>query len=303
MNKIPCLLILLYLVANLPAQHQSHRFCYPLNIGDYWEYRREEIGGFVSTETREVIGDTIMPGGEVYQVIRKVAFGDTTLVWQRMSDSLRVFQWLPFDPKESLLFELEIKEGDSWTFPLFNSTYDSAFSLVLELGDTTLWSNTYKFAYIETFTLPDSTPLGFGTTHLLVDSIGIFSEGFEGGKLELQGAIINDKQYGTITSLRSDTHDFVEQSLSLSVNYPNPFNSSTTIEYELPFPAQVRISIFNVLGEKIKILLDGFEASGTHRVHWNGYDRSGLLVSSGLYFYVIEVNGVVRSQNTMVFLK
>jgi hypothetical protein len=68
-------------------------------------------------------------------------------------------------------------------------------------------------------------------------------------------------------------------------NYPNPFNPSTTIEYELGEEGPISIEIYNVKGQKIKTLVDGFKVAGTHRVVWDGRDGYGRRVASGIYQY------------------
>jgi len=297
------ILILLYLTIHIAgtlwAQEENHVFHYPLNIGDVWEYRRSP--GFLVT--REVIGDTMLANGKTYRVLKEVAPEGTSTFFQRVSDSSEVFQFNQLKPNEFLRFKLDIKKGDSWTFKLFGSPSDSAFSEVFQLADTTVFSSKFKFAQIESFTLPDSLPLGFGRICILVDSIGIFFEGFEAGRDELQGAIIDGRQFGVITSVHPVEDGLIEKNDSFFNNYPNPFNNSTTIEYRLSQSARVRISIFNVLGERVRLLTDSFQTPGMQRVNWFGNNESGRLVSSGIYFYAIKINGTVTTRKSILFLK
>ncbi|MBN2357556.1 T9SS type A sorting domain-containing protein [candidate division KSB1 bacterium] len=73
---------------------------------------------------------------------------------------------------------------------------------------------------------------------------------------------------------------------SLYQNYPNPFNSATTIVYELEQPAHVLLTIFNIRGEQIAILVDENQQSGVHRIQWNGSNHA-----SGMYFYCLKAGG------------
>lgn len=73
--------------------------------------------------------------------------------------------------------------------------------------------------------------------------------------------------------------------LSLSQNYPNPFNPRTSIRYALPQDAQVRLTIYNLLGQKITTLVDEQQSAGYRTVWWDGKDANGDDVSSGVYFY------------------
>ena len=80
-------------------------------------------------------------------------------------------------------------------------------------------------------------------------------------------------------------------SFGLKQNVPNPFNPETTIRFELPGPTEVRLTIYNTLGQVVRNLVIGPQAAGTHSVRWDGRDNPGNLVSSGLYFYTLETDG------------
>ena len=73
-------------------------------------------------------------------------------------------------------------------------------------------------------------------------------------------------------------------------NYPNPFNSQTSIEYYLPQSGQVKIEIYNVLGQKIKTFINYSQKSGIHQVIWDGRNENNIAVSSGVYIYNLTVD-------------
>ncbi len=74
------------------------------------------------------------------------------------------------------------------------------------------------------------------------------------------------------------------------LNYPNPFNPSTTIEFSIQNDSQIELSVFNIKGQKIKTLAQNEFTRGNHSIIWNGDDESGKSVSSGIYFYKLIVN-------------
>ena len=74
----------------------------------------------------------------------------------------------------------------------------------------------------------------------------------------------------------------------LAQNYPNPFNPTTTIEYALPKASHVTLTIYNMLGQKVKTLVNGMMQPGKHQVVWNATNEAGAKVSSGIYFYRLE---------------
>jgi len=71
-------------------------------------------------------------------------------------------------------------------------------------------------------------------------------------------------------------------------NYPNPFNPTTNIEFTLPTAQQVQLTVYNLKGQKIRTLVDEIYPAGKNTVVWNGKDKAGQEVSSGVYFYKLE---------------
>jgi len=81
-------------------------------------------------------------------------------------------------------------------------------------------------------------------------------------------------------------------------NFPNPFNKSTTIKYTIGKKGHVKLSIFNVHGDLIKVLLDTEQNGGTYTIPWNASD-----FSSGTYFYQVELNGRPLGGKKAIYLK
>lgn len=92
------------------------------------------------------------------------------------------------------------------------------------------------------------------------------------------------------------------KSFVLEQNYPNPFNASTTIYYSLLNKTNVQLEIFNVTGQRVKILINQERPAGSHQVAWDGTDASGNPVSSGIYIYRYTANGHVEAKK-MIFVK
>ena len=83
----------------------------------------------------------------------------------------------------------------------------------------------------------------------------------------------------------------------LSQNYPNPFNPVTTIEFGIPEKGNIRLSMLNILGEEIKVLLNEEKEVGYHSVDFNGSD-----LPSGVYFYQLKAGSFVETKK-MVLLR
>ncbi|NIV95765.1 T9SS type A sorting domain-containing protein [candidate division KSB1 bacterium] len=88
----------------------------------------------------------------------------------------------------------------------------------------------------------------------------------------------------------------------LSQNFPNPFNPRTEIRYELPEDRHVNLTVYNVVGQKIKTLVDEVKAAGAHSVTWDGTDERGQPVPSGVYLYRFDA-GVVSGTKKMILVR
>lgn len=82
--------------------------------------------------------------------------------------------------------------------------------------------------------------------------------------------------------------------VDLRQNYPNPFNPTTIIGFRVPGDCRVKIEIFNVLGEKVRTLIDNLVATGNYNIVWDGTDANGMVVAAGVYFYRLETSGPTK---------
>jgi len=105
------------------------------------------------------------------------------------------------------------------------------------------------------------------------------------------------KKFGTPTSgLRID-EEIVSRSFSLSQNYRNPFNPSTTIEFDLPKSSEVTLKVFNILGEEVATLVSDRLSAGSYSYEWNASN-----LASGVYLYRLEAEGFVQTRK-MILMK
>jgi hypothetical protein len=98
----------------------------------------------------------------------------------------------------------------------------------------------------------------------------------------------------------------------LAQNYPNPFNPTTTIRYDLPFNSNVKLEVFDIQGRIVTTLVDGKLSAGFRTVHWDGANRQGAEIASGVYFYRLKADatqtglgkkGKYEKTHKMVMLK
>jgi hypothetical protein len=115
---------------------------------------------------------------------------------------------------------------------------------------------------------------------------------FNGNESEVTGD-------GTLTAVGEDA---VPTDFALHQNVPNPFNPTTAIRFDLPEASHVTLQVFSVKGELVTTLVSETMTAGAKEVRWNGTDRQGRSVSSGVYFYRIETTGLTQTRK-MVLLR
>jgi hypothetical protein len=101
-----------------------------------------------------------------------------------------------------------------------------------------------------------------------------------------------------LSALGSDGN--LPREFSLDQNYPNPFNPQTMISFSIPQAGHVRLSVFNTLGQEIRVLTDADYGVGTYKLMWDGRDRSGLSVASGVYLYRIETTNYQAARKMLL---
>ncbi len=89
-------------------------------------------------------------------------------------------------------------------------------------------------------------------------------------------------------------------SFTLFQNYPNPFNPVTSIRYRIEVGSEISLKVFDILGRKITSLDQGFKTPGTYDLKWDGTDDFERPVSSGVYFYVLEINEAIETKKMLL---
>ncbi len=108
---------------------------------------------------------------------------------------------------------------------------------------------------------------------------------------------------GTREYVDGETSKLIPQAYALAQNYPNPFNPSTTISYTIPAPAYVRLEILSVIGERVRVLDEGYRAAAAYSVIWDGKDENSRTVSSGVYFCRLIAGGNLIRTRKLVLVR
>jgi len=105
---------------------------------------------------------------------------------------------------------------------------------------------------------------------------------------------------GTGTILTVNGSAAIPDDYALYQNYPNPFNPTTRINFDLPEASEVRLAVFNLLGQEVRTLVAGQLPAGRHFVAWDGRDANGQVVGSGLYLYRLHAGNFVSSRKMLL---
>ncbi|MFZ5432816.1 MAG: T9SS type A sorting domain-containing protein [Calditrichota bacterium] len=125
---------------------------------------------------------------------------------------------------------------------------------------------------------------------------------FEDDAREILRACIDTLRSASMGTKPLPPRAVVPLQIALYPNYPNPFNPSTTIRFDLPAPLRVEIAVFNTLGQRVTTLLDELRAAGTYAVQWNGRNAADSPVAAGVYICRLKAGDQFISQK-MVLLK
>lgn len=262
---------------------------YPYHVGDVWQYRDAStneivLTRYMDTTWTDTLGSTFLQG-------RQPPGWD---FFDRIDSAGNVFN-LTFQP-DYPRYKLGADSGDSWIAGLLTpeETLKVMVTNIYERWVFGAWRTTKVF----TFTIyrpPPWQPFWLGDDHLSAGFGRVFSL-IEGGSAPfLAGAIIDSVTWGTIVSVEEDVTSPSE--FALFQNYPNPFNPTTTISYDLGLLSHVKLSIYNLLGEEIALLVDGYQDAGYHAVQFDGTN-----FASGVLFYRLETKSLIQTKR-MLYIK
>jgi hypothetical protein len=109
--------------------------------------------------------------------------------------------------------------------------------------------------------------------------------------------------YSLLNPAGTQDYEITVYSTNLYQNHPNPFNPSTTIEFSIQKDSKIDLSIYNIKGQKIRTLAQNDFTNGSHTIIWDGDNNFGKPVSSGIYYYKLNVNGKTEAVKKCMLLK
>ena len=220
--------------------------------------------------------------GEIYSV--DLADGS----YQLVSTSKIGIQAMVFDPVSNDLWGTVIS--------VFGAPKDKIFKIDVNTGDTTYVGST-GFSTTTNDLFFDENGVLYGVKGIGSQVCDLFTIDTNTGVGTIIGSTglksISGLAYAEtgITSVKPENKNILPDKFVLSQNYPNPFNPSTTIKFSIPINSNIKLIVYNLLGQVVKVLANEDISAGNYSVMWNGTDNYGLQVSSGIYFYELKAKG------------
>jgi hypothetical protein len=197
--------------------------------------------------------------------------------------------WEVFPGNYTTDFRDQLGPGQTWTFTITTNIPHSEVQLTIEGVESI-------FQDVEVILLDERLNV---SKNLRADNSYAFPTGSQ-GTIKTLKLVVGSSDY-----LSDEVSDIalVPVDFELSQNFPNPFNPGTAIRYGLPRSEKVRIRIYDLLGREVKTLIDGEQQeAGFHIITWNGQDKNGRTVASGVYIYRMEAGKFTQTRK-MILVK
>ncbi len=261
---------------------------FPMHVGDYWQYTYYMAGvniplyytyTTIEIDTLEDLSiiTTLLKTGNFYRYY-KILKDDNQTLYYSTSKSGEYYPEV----------KLNINHGEYWKLQTFWTRFNENHVSTI-MGNIT--DTTYYFVTSYDTTFYSGSSVYYSYTR----GLGETSRNTGPTNATLNGCIINGITYGTIVGVEDEITP-IDYTLKIN-NYPNPFNPSTTINYTIPQNEFTKITIYDMLGREVEVLINSFQNAGTHFVNWlpNG-------VSSGVYLAVIKYKNQTLTQK-MIYQK
>lgn len=212
------------------------------------------------------------------------------------------------------LNSVEVYDPSTDTWSIKNPTSNLRRGLVVEAYNNKIYAiggrfNSNILSSVEEYDVVNdvwtpSTPmllaLSEGASSIYNGKIYVFGGKDDNSYPDSSSNVVEAFTVGNPSSLEENESSFPKQ-FSLQQNYPNPFNPNTRISFDLFQSSEVELTIYNSLGKEITTLSQGKLNSGNHNFDWNGTDKTGKSVSSGLYVYKLKTeNGFANKKMLLI---
>lgn len=245
------------------------------------------------------ISNTIMVGSQVVVPVNLIHDEPLKRIMIPLKYSSPMYECVGIDFKETLLETVDgrlptidtvnntivIKATAIFSPPIYPNQFIGTEIARLLFQRKSGVNSTDSTITIDTLPALDTSSVQF----VLQDTAGqVILPVFVSGRLDVRTAVDDD--------------GVIPKTYALDQNFPNPFNPTTTIAFQIPKAGWVRLEVFNLLGQRILTLVDDVLPAGRREVLWNGQDQHGREVSSGIYFYRLSASEFAETKK-MILMK
>ncbi len=258
---------------------------FPLQVENWWTF---------SNSVTETIIDSVRFGDSLYFKFDQFRHFPNGLLRMTSDNKLLLRDnateqiWLDFSAEIGEMWQVKAPDGMSeWTVHL----QSKSDTVIVPAGTfTDCYRFWFQFAGADNDWMEWFAP-GVGPVKRIL-------YGFAVVEYPLTSAWVNGVWYPT--KVADPPEDKVPEKFHLYPNYPNPFNTSTVIRYDLPQANIITLEIYNLLGQKVKTLVNSFQSSGQHQILWDGREDKGKQLSSNLYICRLQVGNVIKFQKLVL---
>jgi len=267
---------------------------YPLakgNVWQFWDY--DFLNGQVTWIygwTTKVVGDTLLSDGKSYAILFSDAWKPGVSFMRQEGSKVFIGLGISHPDSSYVLYDFSKTVGDTMRLDSFLSG-DTTLTTIAVDDSGSFFGQKRRYQDYLTESLHSS---GYMIDRI-ADGFGLVYEEMEAGTTWfLRGAIIDNVTYGTIISVNQKPAS-APAGFELAQNFPNPFNPATLIRYAVPRAMDVRIEVFNSLGQRVSTLVDGVKQGGAHEVQFDGSK-----LASGVYFYRMQAGSFVEAKKLLL---
>jgi hypothetical protein len=293
------MLILSFCLSNCCTLHSQTdtAFYFPMKLGDLWQYKEPPPPDEPYITEARTGRDTTFPNNQTYRSIidKNYGYTDTIGIGFYRQVGNKVYQYIQGTQAEVLRYDFSKDKGD--TVSIFPAPLgDTVMITIFDKGWVSIFgrSREYVTFYWKFY---------HSTNYLIeqiADSLGaIFSEVEPGYQLYLTGAVVDSVQYGVVTSVEAGK-EAIPKEFMLFQNFPNPFNPSTTIYFRVPKGESFTLIIYNVLGQRVRMLYAGRGNGNTQSIMWDSKNDAGIRVSSSMYLYQIRSGDFLATKKMLL---
>lgn len=292
---VACLIVF---CSSANAQLRKAADYFPLQVGNVWEY--QHYLGYSKPQRFEIVGDTLIADTvRVYRALVKIIdVGNPSpqegyIYYHYNPDSTVVYRDYEFPAKPYCglpMIDTRGGVGSIWKYSI--GDYLGAFAIT-DTGKAFYFQRIRNWAEVQSGVFIREDSVVFDRTYhwFFFKNIGITKDGVD----TLLYAKIDGVEYGTSVSVEEKNESFdIPREPSLRV-YPNPIQNNSIIEVETFHLQQVEIGVFNLLGQRVRLLHSESLSGGRHFLNWNGYDSHGNTLSKGVYFLVLRSQRIVKT--------